>query len=173
MAIPRYGYNPNFAKVTKLLRDKDGLPIGRAHNNPIMYTIMYEVDYKDGHKASLAANAIAENIFAQFDGEGNGHVLFEYIVGHRYDGTEVREQEAFITMCTVTKRHRESKNGVEVLVQWKDERTTWVTLEDMNSSYPVQMAEYAAHRRITCDPVFSWWIWNVLAKRNRITGKLN
>ena len=77
--------------MTKLLRDKDGLPIGRAHNNPILYTRMYEVEYKDGQKALLAANAIAENMFAQVDGEGNGHVLFQDIVDHRYDGTGVKE----------------------------------------------------------------------------------
>ena len=32
------------------------------------------------HKASLAANAIAENLFAQIDDEGNRHVLFDEIV---------------------------------------------------------------------------------------------
>ena len=75
LAISRYGDRPEFDKVTKSLREKDGLPIGRAHNNPIMYTRMYEVEYKDRHKASLAVNAIAENMFAQSDGEGNWHIL--------------------------------------------------------------------------------------------------
>ena len=43
LVIPRDGYGPEFAKVTKRLREKDGLPIGRSHNNTIKYTIMYKV----------------------------------------------------------------------------------------------------------------------------------
>ena len=53
LVIPRDGDGPNFSKVTNRLRDKDRLPICRAHNNSILDTIMYEVEYKYGHKASL------------------------------------------------------------------------------------------------------------------------
>ena len=91
LAIPRNVDRPEFAKVMKRLREKDGLSIGRAHNNPILYTRMYEVDYKDRNKDLLAANAIADNMFPQVDGEGNRHVLFQEIVNHRYSGTEVQE----------------------------------------------------------------------------------
>ena len=38
LEIRRDGDGPEFAKVTKRLRDKDGLPIGRSHNNPILDT---------------------------------------------------------------------------------------------------------------------------------------
>ena len=34
------------------------------------------------------------------------------------------------------------------------------------------MAKYAVQLRIAGDPAFAWWIQNVLAKRNRIIGKL-
>ena len=43
LVILRDGYRPGNAKVTKHFRDKDGLPIGRAHNNPILDTIMYDI----------------------------------------------------------------------------------------------------------------------------------
>jgi hypothetical protein len=73
---------------------------------------MYEVEYPDGHKASLAANAIAENMFAQVDDEGNQHVLFEEIVDHRTDGSEVKQQDAFILTRSGTKRRKETtKDG--------------------------------------------------------------
>ena len=71
----------------KILRDKDGMPIDRDHNNPIIDTRIYQVYYKDGHKASLAANEIANNMFSKVNREGNRHVLFQEIVDHRYDGT--------------------------------------------------------------------------------------
>ena len=41
LAIPRDGDRPEFAKVTKRLRNKDGLKIGRSHSNPILDTRMY------------------------------------------------------------------------------------------------------------------------------------
>jgi hypothetical protein len=67
LAIPRNGDGSEYARVTKRLRDKDGLPIGIANDNPILDKRMYEVEYPDGHKASLAATAITENMFVQAD----------------------------------------------------------------------------------------------------------
>jgi hypothetical protein len=61
LAIPRDGDGPEYAKVTKRLRDKDELPIGVPDQNPILDTRMYEFEYPDGHKVALAANAIADN----------------------------------------------------------------------------------------------------------------
>jgi hypothetical protein len=172
LAIPRDSDGPEFAKVTKRLRDKDGLPIGKANDNPILDTRMYQVEYSDGHKASLAANAIAENMFAQVDDEGNRHVLFKEIIDHRTDGSELKQQDAFITTRSGTKRRRETTKGYEILVQWKDGSTTWVALKDMKNSYPVQLAEYSIQRRIAGEPAFAWWVKHVLSKRNRIIGKL-
>ena len=90
VTIPRDGDGPEFARVTKRLRDANGIPIGTANDNPILDTRVYEVEFMDGHKTSLAANAIAENLFAQVDDEGNRFVLFDAIVDHRTDGTEVQ-----------------------------------------------------------------------------------
>jgi hypothetical protein len=147
LATPRDGDGPKFAKVTKRLRDKDGLPIGRANDNPMLDTRMHQVECSDGHKASLAANAIAENMFAQVDNEGNRHVLFNEIADHRTDGMEVKQQDAFVTACTGAKRRRETTKGHEILVQWKDGSTTWVALKDMKESYPLKLAECAVQRR--------------------------
>ena len=65
---------------------------------------MYEVEYLDGERASLSANHIAENLFAQVDDEGNGQVLMKEIIDYRMNGQEVKHQDAFIT--TKTKSHR-------------------------------------------------------------------
>ena len=90
LVIPRYGDGPDFAKLTNCLRGKDGLPIGRSHNNPILDTRIYEVEYKDGHKSLLASNAILENMFSWVDREGNRYALFQEIVDHKYNSTEVK-----------------------------------------------------------------------------------
>ncbi len=65
LAIPKDGDGPERTRVTRRVRNKDGLPIGTAIDNPIFGTRMYEVEYPDGHKATLAANAIAKNMFTQ------------------------------------------------------------------------------------------------------------
>jgi hypothetical protein len=143
LAIPRDGDGPEFARVTKRLRDKDGLPIDRAHNNLILDTRICQVEYPDGHKASLAANAIAENMFAQVDDEGNRHVLFKEIVDHQTDESEVKQQDDYVHTRSGTKHRKETTKGWEILVQWKDGSMTWVMLKDMKNSYPVQLAEYA------------------------------
>ena len=66
-------------------------------------TRVYEVEYLDVHKASLAANNIYENIFSKVDEEWNIFVLFDDIVNHRVDGTETMHQDTFII----------SNNGME------------------------------------------------------------
>ena len=94
---------------------------------------MYEVEYKDGHKSSLASNAVADNMSAQVNGEGYCHVLFQEISDHRYNSTEVKEQDAFIMTRTGKKSRREKMKGVEFLVQRKYGSTTWVTLKNMKN----------------------------------------
>ena len=64
LALPRGGGEVEFARVKKRLRDKDGLPIGTANDNPILDSRMYEVEFPDGHTTSLAANVIAENLYS-------------------------------------------------------------------------------------------------------------
>ena len=37
-------------------------------------------------------------MFAQVNDKGNRHVMFEEIYDHQTDGTEVKQQDAFLTM---------------------------------------------------------------------------
>ena len=165
VALPRDDTGPEFARVTKRLRDANGIPIGMANDNPILDTRIYEVEYLDGHKASLAANTIAENMFAQVDDEGNRHVLFDAITDHRVDGSELRQQNAFITSSNGGKRRREITKGWEILLLWKDGSSSWEKLKDVKESYPVQLAEYSLQHKISEEPAFTWWIPHVLKKR--------
>ena len=88
--LPREGGETKFDHVTKLLKDTNGLPIGTSHENPILDTRVYEVEYADENKASMAANAVAMNLFVQVDTEGNRHTLFDEISDHRTDGKEIK-----------------------------------------------------------------------------------
>ena len=83
------------------------------------------------HKASMAANAITMNLFAQVDAEGNHHALFDEISDHLTDDKEIKQQDAFITAKNGIRRRQETTAGWQMLVQWKDGSTTWVSLKDM------------------------------------------
>ena len=59
-------------------------------------TIVYEVGYLDGHRASLAANTTSENLFSKVDEEGNRFKIVDDIVYHSVDGKDSMQQDAFI-----------------------------------------------------------------------------
>ena len=75
---------------------------------------MHEVEYMDGYKTAMAANAIANNLFAQVDQDGRGFVLFEEIMGHRTDGTEIKRRGRIHPHANGKKRSRETTKGWEV-----------------------------------------------------------
>ena len=133
---------------------------------------MYEVEYQDGTKASLVANYIAENLFTQVDQEGNRHILLDELIDYRVNGREVKHQDAFFTTGTGMRRRRETTIGWELLAQWKDGSTNWVSLKDLKEAYPVQTAEYAVAAKIAMEPAFAWWVPYTLKKRNRVISKV-
>lgn len=172
LALDRGGENPEVAKVVKRLKDKDGRPIGTSHDNPILDTRMYEVEYRDGHRAALAANVIAENMFAQVDEEGRRHMMLDSIVDMRTNGDQVEQKDAFVTSSNGVKRRRETTKGWECCALWKDGSTSWGTMKDMKDSYPVELAEFAVENGYADEPAFAWWISYVLKKRDRIVAKV-
>ena len=165
LAVPR-GYNPNpqYIKVIKRLRDADGIPIRMANVNPILDSHMYKVEYQDGMRASLVDNYIAKNLFAKVDQEDNRHVLLDVIIDYRVNGHEVNLQDAFITTGTGAIRRCETTIGWELLVQWKEGSTNWISLKDLKESYPVQTAENAVAAKIAMEPAFAWWVPHTLKR---------
>ena len=90
------------SKVTKRLIDTNDIPIGVTNDNPALDTRVYEVEYIDEYKGSIATNELAINSFSQVDTEGNLYVLFDEIVDYWTDGTEIKANDSFM----------KSKNGV-------------------------------------------------------------
>ena len=112
LSLPRDGnVNNQYAKVTKRLRDVNGIPIGTADDNPMLDTRLYEVEFLDGYRTSVSANELAINLFSQVDEEGNRYVLFDEIVDHRTDGNEIKNDEAFIISSNGGRRRKETTKG--------------------------------------------------------------
>ena len=141
------------------------------HSSDLVRVPEHEVEYADVYKTAMAENAIANNLFAQVDQDGRRFVLFEDIIDHRTDGTEIKEEDAFIHMANGNKRRRETTKVWEVCIQWKDGSWTWNQIKDVKESYPIQLAEYAVQNKISEEPAFAWWTKHVLKKRDQIISK--
>ena len=89
MYFLRDGEGSELARVVKSFRDKDGLPIGTANDNPILDSRIYEVEYLYGHQSSLADNAIDEILFSHVYDERHHSVLMQEIVNHCVNGSKV------------------------------------------------------------------------------------
>ena len=61
-------------------QDADGNLIGRSNQNPILDTCLYEVEFPGGEITELAANMIAEPMYAQHDVDGNEYLLLEAFI---------------------------------------------------------------------------------------------
>ena len=153
----------NLATVKRRVTDINGHMIGKAHPNPLLSTAEYEVELEDGTTDRYFANVIAENIYSQLDTEGQERVVLSEIVDHRKDKSAISKENAS-DKTTTTK-------GWQVLVEWKDESTTWMDLKDVKEANPIELAEYAVANKIDDEPAFRWWVHYVLKKRNRIISK--
>ena len=59
--------------IDKVLRksvDKQGKVIGNPDENPILNTLIYDVEFPGGNIKKYSANVIAENVLVNFDSEG-------------------------------------------------------------------------------------------------------
>ena len=172
LALPRDGEGPEFARVKKRLRDEDGKPIGRANDNLMLDTRVFEVEYLDGHTTTMSANAIAECMFAQVDQEGNRLLLLDEVMDHRSTKEAVKQADAFVVAPNGRRRRKETTKGWELLLKWKDGSETWVPLKDAKESFPLQVAEYSVQARIQEEPAFAWWVPHVFKKRSQIIAKV-
>jgi hypothetical protein len=152
--------------ITKHAKDNNGNPIGRRHNNYYLDTRQYEVELSDGMTEEYHANVIAENLFSQVDSEGHQYVLMKEISEHRKDETAVPASEGWIEMPNGQKVRKQTTRGWQLLVEWKEGRSDWITLKDLKESYPVEVAEYAIANKILAEPAFAWWINEVIKRWN-------
>jgi len=152
-------------------RDHEGRLIGFSHENPILDTAVYEVEFEDGHVESYYANQIAEAIYATVDDEGFAYSEVKEIVDHMKDGKAIQIDDGFV-MLRGKKIPKRTTKGWYICVEWKDGSTAWLDLKDVKESNPVLLAEYAVANKLVSEPAFQWWVPYTLKKRDRIIKAL-
>ncbi len=64
-------------------------------------------------------------------------------------------------------RRTTTTGGWELLVEWHDGLSDWVSLKDLKHLHPVKLAIYAKDRKIDDKPAFAWWVQYVLRNRSK------
>ena len=83
-------------RVVKRARGNDGEFIGRSHNNPLMDSREYWIEFPDGDEEKYAANVIAENLYSQVDSKGWRYAVMKEIVDHRSNATAISKDDGFV-----------------------------------------------------------------------------
>jgi hypothetical protein len=123
-------------RVTACKRDRDGNPVGRANDNPILDTRLYIVKVDDGDQTELTANMIAESLYSQCDPDGNQYVLLEEIVDHQCLPTAMKLSDQKIVRANGKTYLKCSTVGWQLCCQWKAGSTSWENLADLKESHP-------------------------------------
>ena len=113
--IPQ-GDSMNYGTVRRRKRDDNGDLIGRSNDNPFMDTAVYEVEMDSGEFEEYTANIIAENIYAQIDGDGYTTYMLDEIVDHKYTDEALRLDDA-IEYKHNQQVHRKTTKGWKICVR--------------------------------------------------------
>jgi hypothetical protein len=167
-----HGGEMQLARVTKRHKGSDGNPTGKRHENPILDSRQYEIEFPDGSTEVVAANLIAENLFSQVDEEGRSFQIMREITDHRKTDQAVSIEDGFTTNKHGVQRPKITTLGWELEVEWKDGSSSWIPLKDLKESNPLEVAEYACTSQIEKEPAFKWWVRHTLRKRDRIIKKV-
>jgi hypothetical protein len=81
--ILQQGDKLQLGKVKRRSIDDNGKTIGIYSGNPIMNSIVYEVEFPDGALREYAANILAENMLSQVDYEGHNIMLMRDVIDYK------------------------------------------------------------------------------------------
>ena len=67
---------------------------------------------------------------------------------------------------------KRTTKGWKLLLEWVDGSMDWVRLAEVKEAYPLQLAEYAVANGIADEPVFKWWAYKALKRKQRLINKV-
>ena len=111
-------------------------------------------------------------MYEQVDEQGNQYNIFDFIIDHRRNDDAISKEDGYIISQNGVRRKIITTKGWELNVRWKDGSESWIPMNEINKSNPVEVAEYSISRKINNEPAFSWWVATILSKRNRIINKV-
>ncbi len=102
----------------------EGNAIGLVHDNPILDSCIFDVEFANGKVTTLTANAIAKAMYAQCYPDGNKCIFLDELIDvkHTDDALTFDQQKIIVNgtthQCKFTK-------GWFICCRWKDGSTLW------------------------------------------------
>jgi hypothetical protein len=90
----------------------------------------------------------------------------------RKDKTAYSNDNGYVVSHNCNKTLRQTTQGWQLSVQWKDGTSNWIALNDLKASNPIELAKYAVGNQLVYEPAFRWWVKDALRTRNRIISKV-
>ena len=115
--------------VLCLKHDADDNPIGRYNQNPILEIYLYEVEFSWREVTELAANIIAESMYAQCEVDENEFLLLEALINHRKNDSPLSVEDQQI-VDRGGETLRKSTASRDICWRWKDGSTSWEKLSN-------------------------------------------
>ena len=169
LQLPHPSGEAKEATVKSHKQTYNSLLLGRSHDNPMLDSRVYEVEFQDGTYSEYAANVLLENLYQQVDDEGRSHSILSSIINHSCDESEaLSDDDAHYTTPDSTRHRRISTKGWKLEVEWRDGTSSWILLKILKESNPIKVSEYAVAHGIDKKPAFAWWVGHTLKKRDRI-----
>lgn len=167
-----HGDRNEIAKVIGRKRSSDGLYIGRKHQNPLLDSRIFVVEFPDGDHKDVAYNILAEHLYSQIDSEGNQYRLFKEIINHRKKKSAVEKSDQFrIDHRNGKQEKKKTTAGWDLEIEWKDGSTSWLPLKELKETNGIIVAKYAVDNLIDSEPAFDWWVRGLLKKEKRLIKK--
>jgi hypothetical protein len=131
------GNSHELARVVHQKSDANSVLVVTAHKQPALDSWSYEVCFPDGCSKELAANVIAEMLYAQCDEDGNEYVFLDSIVDYRCNTDVTLSCHTQVKVVDGKKMVARSTRGWELCCAWKDGITSWQKLSDLKESHPL------------------------------------
>ncbi len=99
-------------------RDAEGNIFGCAHDDPILNSLIYNVEFADGEVTTLTANAIAKAMYTQCNPDGNKYLLQDKLINVKRTEEALTFDQQQITVNETT-HQRKSTKGWFICFWWK------------------------------------------------------
>ena len=170
--LPINGKYMQVARVVSRSELNNGIFMGTYNKNPILDTIVFDVQFPDGSISQYTTNMIIQDIFSQVDDDGYRYQLLDHIVNYRSDDTAIKCGNEWVVSKNGNKSRKHTTKGWFFEVMWKDGTNSWVPLKEIKENHSIETTEYTRYTSIIHEPAIIWWAPHVLTKRDQIIGKV-
>ena len=99
------------AYVVRCTKDGNNTVVGTYCHDPMLNSMVYDVEFPDGEIKEYSANIIAKNMYAQVDANGHYHTLLDSIVDYHKLDNAVDKGDQYLATKTGRKQMRQTAKG--------------------------------------------------------------